>query len=189
MNIEEMIEKLRVKLSKKRFEHSIGVMETCKKLARIHDVNIDKAITAGLLHDCAKALDKHELVELCESNGIALDWIMKLQPELIHGHAGLVLARNDYGIMDEDILRAIKYHTTGNDNMTTLEKVVLLADFIEPGRSFPDVDVVREIADRDLDLAVLRSLDMTIGFVIKKGGLLHPATVEARNSILRGVYK
>ncbi|HHV30020.1 bis(5'-nucleosyl)-tetraphosphatase (symmetrical) YqeK [Acetivibrio mesophilus] len=185
MTIEEMKKKLEEVLSLKRFKHSLGVMDTAVSLAKEYGVNEEKAAIAGLLHDCAREIKGQALFELCEKYHINVDYITLAQPELLHGPLGAVLAAKEYGVEDEDIIRAIDCHTTGKENMTLLDKIVFIADYIEPGRRFTRLDEVRELAYRDLDRSILTSLDNTIRHIMNRGVFIHPDTIGARNFIIK----
>lgn len=181
----EMKEKLKSKLRDDRFEHSVSVMESAVKLSVRYGENPDKAAIAGLLHDCARYLEPEEMLPQCEMLGIKADDVSKENPKLLHDILGVYFAERDYGVSDPEILDAIRSHTTGSEDMTKLQKIVFLADFIEPGREFKGADELRVLAFEDLDKAVLKALDHTIKFVIKKAQLLHMDTVNARNWMLR----
>jgi len=181
---EEIMQKLKTKLDEGRFRHSIGVMEIAIKLAKHYNADIKKAEIAGLLHDCAKNLDPNSLLKLAENFGILQDDIVRREKALIHGPLGAILARLEYGITDEEILNAIRIHTTGDINMTVLEKIIFLSDLMEPGRCFPGVDDLRVKAFDNIDDALVDAFDLTIKYVLEKGSLLHPRTVLARNYIL-----
>lgn len=182
--LEGIIQKLKTNLDKERFIHSLGVMNTAAKLAENYGADIKKAETAGLLHDCAKCMDTVSQLKIAENFGILLDDIVKHERVLIHGPVGAILAKRDYGITDNQILNAIKIHTTGDINMSLLEKIIFLSDFIEPGRCFEGVDELRVKAFKDLDGAIIDAFDSTIRYVLKKRSLLHPKTISARNFIL-----
>lgn len=182
--LEVLIEKLKQNLDEKRFNHSLGVMETAAKLAKHYGVDMEKAEIAGLLHDCARCMDTFSQLKMAENFGILLDDVSRREKALIHGPLGAVLAKRDYGITDNEILNAIKIHTTGDANMSLLEKIIFLADYIEPGRCFPGVEKLRAKAFKDLDEAILDAFDLTIKYVLDKGSLLHPKTITARNFIL-----
>ncbi len=179
-----ILDKLRKILTPKRFEHSLGVMETGKELAQNYGCDVEKAKLAGLLHDCAKDIEKHQMLQLCDDFGIVLDEISKKESQLIHGPVGAELARYTFGIQDEEILDAIRYHTVGKEDMTLLTKIIYVADCIEPGRSFSGVSEIREMAFSDIDLAVIKSIDSTIKRVLYRGRLIHPLTIKARNYII-----
>jgi len=180
----EMTNKLKGAVTKKRFIHSLNVMNCAVELAKRYEVDTEKAAIAGLLHDCAKSIKDDEALRLCEKFNIELDNITRYQPSLLHGPIGSKIAEIEYGINDREILSAIYYHTTGCENMSLFEKIIYIADYIEPGRRFPGVEEVRKAAAENIDDAILMSLDRTINNVILRGGLLHPNTVNARNYII-----
>jgi len=184
MTIEEIMEKLKNSLPAKRYVHSLNVMETACALAKRYNQDLEKAALAGLLHDCARRYQSHELPGLCQKYGIAVDNISCLHPLLLHGPVGSFVAREEYQVTDEEVLSAIYCHTTGKENMSRLEKIVFIADFIEPGRDFDEVEGVRDIAFEDLDKALLKALDCVIFYVIKKGHLIHQDSIKARNYLL-----
>jgi predicted HD superfamily hydrolase involved in NAD metabolism len=184
MTIDEMKNKLQAVLKPKRYTHSINVMETAGKLAEKYGIDMEKAALAGLLHDCARDIKGEKVFELCDEFGIKVDYIGIKQPELLHGAIGSKLAVTEYGIDDTEILDAICYHTTGCENMSLLSKIVFMADYIEPGRTFPGANDARKLAYKDIDSAMVMALDKTIKYVIDRGALIHPNTVNARNSII-----
>lgn len=184
MLLTEIKEKLGKKLPDERFEHSVNVMESAVKLAAHYGENPDKAAIAGLLHDCARYLEPEEMLSQCKKLGIEADYVCKENPKLLHDVLGVYFAKTEYDVSDPEILDAIMSHTTGAENMTRLQKIIFLADFIEPGREFKGADELRVLAFEDLDMAVLKALDLTIKFVIKKEQLLHLDTVNARNWLL-----
>lgn len=184
MNVNFFIDRLKTLLNEKRFKHSIGVMDTAVKMAERYGADVEKARVAGLLHDCAKNLSSEELIALAEKYNIELDDVLRHSPFLLHGPVGGYLIRDNFGVCDKEIKRAVMLHTTGDKDMTLLDKIIFLADFIEPGRDFEGVDVLRKTADEDLDKAVIMALDRTIEFVIKNNQLLYNKTVIARNDML-----
>lgn len=185
MTKDEMLSKLEKAVSKNRLIHSINVMNTAVKMAERFGANMEKAEIAGLLHDCAKNIKGKEAIALCEELGIEVDEIERIQTGLLHGALGAKLAEMEYKIEDAEILKAILYHTTGREKMGLLEKIIFLSDYIEPGRNFPGVDIIRAQAMNDLDGAILAALDRTITHVIQRKQLLHPRTVNARNYMIR----
>lgn len=187
MTREEMKFKLETVLSPKRFIHSLNVMNTAMDLAQRHGVDREKAGIAGLLHDCAREIRGEEAFSLCEKYGIVLDYVTRAQPELLHGPLGYYLAEEEYGVTQQDILDAIYYHTTGGENMDLLGKIVFMADYIEPNRSFPGVDEVRREARLNIDKALILALDRTIKYVMMRGAYIHPDTIKARNAVLRSM--
>ncbi len=190
MNKNEMIHLLSTMITKKRLMHSLGVVESATRLAMIYDEDINKVEIAALLHDCGKCLKKEELLQNVEKYGILLDEIEKKELELIHGIIGAHLARDIFKVGDEDIFSAIAYHTTGRENMSKLEKIIYLSDFIEPNRNYPGVEELRKVAyHENLDKAVLMSFDNTIKYVISIQKLIHPRTIEGRNCLLEELNK
>jgi len=181
MSLEEIKEKLREMLTLKRYQHSINVMNACIELAEIYGADGDKAALAGLVHDCARELDKNEALNICGKYGIIPDKIMKNQPELLHGMAGSYLAKDVFGIEFEDVLTAVANHTMGKEGMDTLSSIVFLADYIEAGRDYPGVEEIRKAAKESLSKGIVAGLDNTIAYILKKGALLHPQTVLTRN--------
>lgn len=181
----QITEKLKTMLDDQRYQHSVGVMHTAVALAEIYGADTAKAQIAGLLHDCAKNIPMHESHALCERYGIMLDTIALVTPKLTHQHLGMAIAKHDFGVDDIEVLQAIGCHTTAKLNMTTLEKIIYLADFIEPNRGpMKGLEELREIAYSCLDDAMLYALDISIKIQIKKGVFIHPNTIWARNEIV-----
>ena len=171
-------------LKAKRIAHVLGTEETAVKLAEKYGADVDKARVAALLHDCTKRLTMEEQLALCEKYGIALDELEQRALKLLHAKTGAALAREVFGA-DDEICNAILWHTTGRPDMTRLEKVIYLADFIEPSRSFPGVEALRRTVWQDLDQGLLMGLSMTIEEMEEMGNPVHHNTIEARD-YLRG---
>lgn len=184
MEYHEILVILTKELRPARFRHSRDVSRTAVRLAERWAVDVEKARTAGILHDCARTLKGEELLSSAKVNGLSLTEIEIIQPALIHAPLGAILAERRFGIKDPEILQAIRRHTTGAAHMTTLDKIIYLADYIEPGRNFAGLPQLRELALKNLDSAVLAAYEQSIRFVLDGGGLLHPDTVEGRNSLL-----
>lgn len=184
MNLENMKSKLHSLISEKRFIHTLGVVETAKKLAQLYEVDIEKAEIAALLHDCAKELPKEELKYICETYFSKEFLTFKDTPQIYHSFAGAYIAQNNFGIVDENILNSIKYHTTGNENLSPLEKIIYIADAIEPNRIYPAVEKIRELAFINLDEAILFEVDKKIEYLIHGKSLIHINTLMMRNSLL-----
>lgn len=172
---------IRERIGENRFLHTIRVKDTAIKLAKIHDVDLEKAEIAGFLHDCAKIRDKKDLIKKAKENNLLLTKEMMKAPQIIHSYLGALFAREFYGIDDEDILNAITYHTTGRTNMSDLEKIIFLADYIEPLRNFDGVERARELANKDLDAAMYFALNNTLKFLVERDSYIVPVTVLARN--------
>lgn len=185
MTTNELILKLKEMLPEKRFRHSEGVANMAVKLAEFYGVDEEKARIAGLLHDCAKDMTDEEILKLVEKFDILIDDVQRSAVNIVHGHVGAEIARQQFGVTDNEILNAIRYHTTGKENMSFLDKIIYVADYIEPNRDFPGVDVLRKVSFIDIDLAVLLGIDTTINYIIHKNALIHPDTIHARNYMLQ----
>lgn len=169
--------KLETKLKEERYIHTLGVMYTAASMAMRHGADIQKSMTAGLLHDCGKYCDVNEQIRLCRKHDIELSDAELEVPALIHAKLGTYLARQEYGITDSEILNAITYHTTGRPSMTIVEKIVYLADYIEPGRKkIPGLSEVRAAAFDDIDSAVRMTAESTLAFLKRAGRKVDPMT-------------
>lgn len=177
---------LRKRLPQDRFEHSVGAMKMAGELAVRYGVDRDKAEFAGLVHDCAKGMTGEELLNFCDEHGIEVNGIYRLQPLLLHGAVGAVIVKNEFKTADQDILNAIRFHTTGRRGMSTLEKIVYLADLIEPARKFPGADELRKLAAESLNRAMFKAIGLSIGRVISKGKMIDPNSIDAWNEIAAG---
>lgn len=186
MNIEEIREVLAAKLKPARFQHSLGVMAAAKRLAEKYGAASDKAELAGLLHDCARIYENDELTARARQALITPDEIEAAAPLLLHAPLGAVIAAQQFGINDEEILQAIRLHTTGGIMMTVLDKIIYLADMIEPSRVYPNVDKLRSAAEQNLDKAMLLAFNQSINYVIERGQLVHINTIQARNELILG---
>ncbi|HBM80059.1 MAG: bis(5'-nucleosyl)-tetraphosphatase (symmetrical) YqeK [Clostridiales bacterium] len=184
MKEEDIYLKLKSMISEERYNHSLGVQKTAVKLAKKYNADVAKASLAGLIHDCAKGFSTDELLKLAKEFKIGIKKIFVMQPELLHGPVGAYVARRDFGVNDEEILHSIEYHTTGCENMSMLDKIIYMADFIEPNRDFEGVEKLRTAAFEDIDKGVLLAIESTILYVINRGQLLDTLTVDARNFIL-----
>ncbi|SHE65727.1 bis(5'-nucleosyl)-tetraphosphatase (symmetrical) YqeK [Clostridium fallax] len=182
--LEEIDNYLKENLKENRYKHTLGVIETAKKLAIINNEDEKKAEIAALIHDCAKNFTIEKSLQILKEENIEVDEICKESPQLLHGIVGAIVGEKIFGIKDKGILNAVKYHTTGNINMTTLEKIIYIADYIEPSRDFEGIERLRELTFSDLNKGVLKGLENTIKFVIDCEQLIHPLTIEARNYML-----
>lgn len=179
MNRLQMRDKLKEKLSEKRFEHSLGVEYTAGTMAFMYGVDLEKALIAGLLHDCAKYVPNDKKISKCEKHKIPISECEYANPELLHAKLSAVYAEEKYGITDKEILSAICFHTTGKPAMTTLEKIIYIADYIEPNRNIlPEMDIIRKEAYQDLDLCLLHILQNCIHYLGKKGAAVDPITQQ-----------
>ena len=184
MEYNEILVTLANELRPARFRHCRDVSQTAVRLAERWDADIEKARLAGILHDCARNLKGEELLKTSRQFGMIPSPLELLQPALIHAPLGAIIAERRFGISEPQVLQAIRRHTTGAPQMTLLDKVIYLSDCIEPGRNFSGVRKIRDVAVEDLDAAVLLAYEHSILFVVANGGLLHPNTVEGRNSLL-----
>lgn len=186
MNLDDINKQLEKMLPKKRFKHSLNVANTSIKLSKIYNYDKEKAYLAGMIHDCAKYLNKEEVKYYVAKYKIELDDLEKNNLALSHSIIGCYIAKYEFKIEDEEIISAVKYHTTGKSNMNLLEKILYIADLIEEDRSFPGVELLRELTyEGSLDEALLISFNNTIKFVIDNQQLIHPRTIEARNYLMQ----
>ena len=172
-------------LKPKRMPHVLGTEHEAAVLARRYGADVTSARIAALLHDCTKKLSMEEQLALCEQYGIALDELERKNLKLLHAKTGAAIARDLFGVSDE-IYWAIYWHTTGKADMTKLEKVIYLADYIEPSRDFPGVEKLRRAVHADLEHGLLMALEDSIEEMRQRGNPVHPNTVEARDYLLSG---
>lgn len=183
MNLKALRDATRAQMPEKRWNHTLGVVESAVRLAARYGADRDKAELAALLHDYAKAWPIERQEAMIRERGLAPE-VLDYDKELWHAHAGAQAVKEEHGIADEEVLDAIRYHTSGRESMTLLEKVVCLADYIEPGRDFPGVNKIRKLAEHNLEEALVAGFDSTIGFLLEKGKRIFPLTVIARNGLI-----
>lgn len=181
--LEEIKKELKEILSSKRYEHSIGVMEKAKELAEIYQVNTKKAMLAGLTHDIAKEMEDKKIIAYANQNSINIDSVESKSIYLLHGPVGADICKNKYGF-SEDVIQAIRLHTTGDEGMTLLDKIIFLADKIEKNRIYPEVEEIRKISLQNLDEALLIFINHNIERMIRKEGVIHPKTILFRNELI-----
>ncbi|MBP3199556.1 MAG: bis(5'-nucleosyl)-tetraphosphatase (symmetrical) YqeK [Butyrivibrio sp.] len=182
----EISQKLRKELEKQlkpdRFDHTLGVAYTASSMAMLYGADVQKALIAGMLHDCAKCMSHEEQVKICEKNKIDISEVERRNHSLLHAKVGMYLARTKYDIYDTEILNAIRWHTTGRENMSLLEKIVYIADFIEPNRkALDDMDIIRKEAFTDLDLCLAHILHNSVIYLKTIGKECDEATMDAYN--------
>ena len=177
--------KLSKYLDEDRFQHTMGVMYTSACLAMVHGYDIKDAQVSGLLHDCAKCIPNKKKLKMCSEHNIPVSDFERSHPFLLHSRLGAYIAHEKYGIDDQEILSAINYHTTGRREMSLLEKIIYIADYIEPNRDFPGVDELRNVAKKDLNKAVLLGFDNTINHLIEQHLSIYPLTILGRNDVLK----
>ncbi len=180
----EITQKLRKELEKElkpdRYDHTLGVAYTSASLAMVHGANVDKALIAGFLHDCAKCLSHEEQLNICERNNIEITDVERRNHSLLHAKAGMYIASTKYEVRDPEILNAIRYHTTGKEDMSLLEKIVYIADFIEPNRKpLDDMNIIRKEAFTDIDRCLAHILHNSIVYLRTIGKECDDTTMKA----------
>ncbi len=171
-------------LKPKRMPHVLGTEQEAVHLAERYGADVTKARIAALLHDCTKKLDMDEQLALCRRYGIPLDELERKALKLLHSKTGAAIARDVFAV-DDDVYNAILYHTTGKPDMTLLEKIIYLADYIEPTRDFPGVETLRRTVYEDLDRGLLMGLTMTIDEMEEMGNPVHYMTRDARDYLMK----
>ena len=163
----ECSKKLKEELNNKRYLHSIAVMDTAACLSMVYGADIYSARLAGLLHDCAKSLSKDQLIKKAGKYKLDLSETERANPELLHAKVGKYIARDEYNINNKEVLDAIYYHTTGKPDMGLLEKIIFVADYIEPNRSasIPEIDKIRAEAFRNIDKCIALICENTLGYL------------------------
>ncbi|SCY67699.1 bis(5'-nucleosyl)-tetraphosphatase (symmetrical) YqeK [Butyrivibrio sp. INlla14] len=180
----EISQKLRKELQETlkpdRFDHTLGVAYTAAALAFAHGADAEKALIAGMLHDCAKCMSHDEQIKICEKNNIEISDVEKRNHSLLHAKVGMYLARTKYDVYDTEILNAIRWHTTGREDMSLLEKIVYIADFIEPNRKpLEGMDIIRKEAFTDIDRCLSHILHDSVIYLDTIGKEVDEATNNA----------
>ncbi len=188
-NTDSYIDLLRSRLSEYRFNHSMNVAKSAVELAEKYGADKEKAYVAGILHDVMKEEELEIQRDFIERNGEKMTPLELKSKSIYHQMSGSAYAKIELNIDDEDILNAIRYHTTGRKNMSLLEQVIYTADFISAERNYPDVDIMREKAMVSLDDAMLYSLKYTINNLTSKTAVIHPDTLECYNWIIEKNFK
>ncbi len=172
-----IMKQLESDLNYRRFIHTLGVAGTATSLAMCYGVDPKPAELAGLLHDCAKNLDLKKMQKICEKGNYKVSEKEENSVSLLHSKAGSVLAQEKFGVQDEDILNAIRFHTTGRPGMSLLEKIIFVADYIEPGRdTAPNLSEIRKMAFGNIDEAVLKILYDTLVYLNSTGAQIDEMT-------------
>ncbi|PTL16885.1 HAD family hydrolase [Staphylococcus gallinarum] len=182
MKIDQAIDIVKEKLPQKRFEHSLRVAETAVKLADIYDGDKDKAELAGILHDYSKYDDLGEMYQIVTKHNLDSK-LLSYGSEILHGPVCAVIMKEKYGVYDDEVLSAIEYHTTGRAQMTKMEKLVFVADYIEPGRKTPGVEEIRDLAynQGSLDKTIYEISKRTVMYLIGKDINVFDATIACLN--------
>ena len=182
----EQLKQESLSLHKKgRIPHVVGCSETARELALLHGEDPDAAERAGILHDVTKALGGSDQLRLCEKYGITISDFDREHTKLLHAVTGAAVAEHVFGESDA-VVQAIRWHTSGKADMTTLEKIIYIADYIEPNRDFPGVEKLRELAKTDLDAAMLMGLDMAVAHVRRQGAIVGVHSLEAIAFLTKG---
>lgn len=176
-DLEKIQKKLKHKLKKERYQHTLGVMYTAGSLAMRYGENLEEALSAGLLHDCGKYPSIEKQLRQCQKYEIQLERAEAEVHALIHAKLGACLAEKKYGIDNPRILDAIRYHTTGRPDMSMLEKIIYLADYIEPGRKMiPGLPEIRKLSFTEIDQAVCRCAEATLQYLKHSKRSIDPMT-------------
>jgi len=190
MTKEQMKEKLGTMLTDHRYTHSLGVVETAIKMAHIFGADVEKTEIAALLHDCAKQIPHNTQLDMCKAYGIPLDEVKEKELGLLHAELGAYLAEHEFGVTDAHILDAIRYHTLGRREMSDMEKILYLADIIEPNRKeFEGLAELRKLCFENLDRALLYGFGLTISHTNRRGHILHNQTIEAEKYLREKLRK
>lgn len=185
----EVVRWLRDNLKEKRYLHVMGVLKTARELAAHYGVSVEKAETAALFHDYAKNFTDVEMDKFLQNGNVetGTEFLKRRSVNLYHGFVSAMIAEKEYGIIDDDVLSAIRNHTFGRPGMSELEKIIYLSDLIEPSRTFEGVEEIRRAAFQNLDRAMLMALDKTLKYLIDKGEIINLESVEARNAIIEDI--
>ena len=171
-----------------RLQHILRVEHMCGQLAERHHLDVQQAMQAGLLHDLAKFFKPARLLQMARSEGLELDPVDVANPHLLHAEVGAIVARDQFDVQDQTILDAIRNHTLGRPGMDSISCVVFLADSLEPGRrQTPELEQLRQTAQKDLHQAVWLTADASLRYLISTGRLIHPRGLSTRNWFLQAV--
>ena len=181
---EKIITLIRSKLNADRFNHSLNVADSAKELALIYGADADKAYTAGLLHDVMKNASPEEQLGVLSEAGIELMPVERENKKLWHAIAGAAYVKFVMGIDDRDIIRAVRYHTTGRAGMSLVERIVYLADYISADRNYNGVEDMRRLCRSDSDEAILYALTFGIPDLVSKGRVIHPDSIDLYNEVI-----
>ena len=180
MDLAKLKNEIAKRMPMQRYEHVIRVMETAKALAEKHHLQVDKAVQAALFHDIAKFMDKETLSLVMKRENVDYR-LLSFHHELWHGPVGAIIACAEYGVTDEDTLNAIRFHTTGRAGMSLLEKLIYVADMIEPGRTFSGVEHLRALAEVDIHKAMGACIHQSVQFLVTKRVPVFPDSIDCYN--------
>ena len=176
---------MKEELSDDRYEHTLGVMYTAESLAMRYGVDMTKAAVAGLLHDCAKCIPNVQKIKICKKHDIEISEMEEKNPSLLHAKLGAYMAEEVYGINDPEILSAIRWHTTGKPDMSMLDIIIYMADYIEPNRDkAPDLKEIRKLSFENIEEALYRVLEGTLNYLSDR-----PETIDPMTKVSYDFYK
>lgn len=184
LNLDKYKDIIKEKMCEKRYKHSVSVSEWAVKLALKYSANEKKAAIAGILHDITKEMPEEEQLKLISNSGINLSLLEKKSIKLLHSISGAIYVREFLKIDDEEIINAIKYHTTAREDMTLLEKIIFIADFLSDDRKWENTDYFRKLALKNLDDALIYGLKLTIEGLLKGNKLIAENTFKAYNYVI-----
>lgn len=187
--LQEDYERISGRIKQKRLKHTLGVLEAACALSERYGGELVAICRAALYHDLFKGVEKRELLSLGASLGYSISGAVDERPEIAHGPIAALWLEREGIVKDALVLDAIRYHTIGRRDMSLEEKIVYLADAIEPSRDYPGVEMVRLLAETSLDQALLRSVSQTLEFVLASDSPIHPESVEMRNALLETIEK
>jgi predicted HD superfamily hydrolase involved in NAD metabolism len=185
-NRNALLAQVRAQMHEKRYQHTLGVAESARRLAERYGADPDKAELAGLVHDYCKCWPVERMRQILIRHDYPKE-LLQGEKELWHAFAGAIVIQTELGITDAEVLQAVRYHTTGRAGMSLLEKVVCVADYIEPNRNFPGVEQIRTLALQNLEEALATALGGTIRFLIEQRKTVYPLTLEAYNDLVSGL--
>ena len=184
MELEDIIKDVKSKLSEKRFNHSLGVMERAEVLAKIYGEDVEKAKKVGIAHDIAKEMSKEEMFEYTKENHIKISEIELNNPSLLHGKIGADISKKKYGF-DEKMQNAIIYHTTGYENMDMFAKIIYVADKTENSRkNYKNVEFEQKLSEEDIDATIIYLINNLITKCIDDKKLIDPSSIVLRNKLM-----
>jgi len=182
--VDEIKSYLKDNLKPSRYGHTLGVVKTAIELAGIYNEDKQKAEIAALCHDIAKNMSYEDMLKVIEEENLKLSNDEKNSKELWHSIIAPIMAKRIFEIEDEDVLNAMRWHTTGRENMSNLEKIIYLADLIEPSRNFQGIEAIRDISRKNLNDAVLKALTHTIMYLLTKDCAVDLNSIKARNYLI-----
>lgn len=171
---------MKEELTEDRYEHTLGVMYTAEALAMRYGVDMTKAAVAGLLHDCAKCIPNNQKIKLCKKHNIEISEMEKKNPSLLHAKLGAYMAKKVYGVSDEEVISAIRWHTTGKPDMSMLDIIIYMADYIEPNRDkAPNLKEIRKLCFENIEEALHEVLKSTLDYLEDRPDAIDPMTRES----------